>query len=191
MQVDASGTGKTFITAKIVVDSDPVHALHCNTRYILILTHVFQAPTNDITQQLTVQLPICTKGTGGTGKDRCLASFTTTSGFGNCVLVSQANEAADLAHLQLKIDEVTHVRNRPAGDDEKRKGKWGTGDKAQGITADKHQRGTYSRGKRTDKRQTDGIFGQGYNGVAEENQSKRAEKRQSDDHVVNVSLPFH
>ena len=160
---------------------------------ILILTHVFQAPTNDITQQLTVQpeLPICTEGTGGTGKDRCLASFTTTSGFGNCVLVSQASEATDQAHSQLKTDEATHVRNRPAGDDEKRKGKWGTGDKAQGITADKHQWGTYSRGKRTDKRQSYGTISEEYNGQDKETQDKRAEKRQSDDHVTTVSLPFH
>ncbi|KAI9465352.1 hypothetical protein BJY52DRAFT_682882 [Lactarius psammicola] len=74
VQVDASGTGKNFVAAKMVVDGDA-------------------NPTKVDTQQLTVQLPSGTKCTGGTGKNLCLASFITTAGFGNCVVVSQAQEA--------------------------------------------------------------------------------------------------
>ena len=47
-------------------------------------------------QQLSVQIPADTKCIGGTCKNLCLASFTTTAGFENCVIVSQgaANVAA-------------------------------------------------------------------------------------------------
>ncbi|KAI0002115.1 hypothetical protein BJV74DRAFT_722801, partial [Russula compacta] len=76
VQVDASGTGKDFVAANMVVNGDP-------------------NPTSDATQQLTVQLPANTKCTGGTSKNLCLASFTTTAGFGNCVVVSQGSGAAN------------------------------------------------------------------------------------------------
>jgi hypothetical protein len=75
-------------------------------------------------QSVTVQLPMDTKCTGGVGKNLCVASFITTAGFGNCVVVKQTN----------------HVRTTgPAEDDEKKKGKGKKVDKAQGITADKRQ----------------------------------------------------
>ncbi|KAF8483969.1 hypothetical protein DFH94DRAFT_843466 [Russula ochroleuca] len=171
------------------------------------------APTNYPTQQFTVQLPIGTKCTGGTGKDHCLASFTTTSGFGNFIVVSQATEAADLAQSQLKTDESTHVQSRPAEDDEKRNVKDEMGDKSEGIMADKHQSGTAGEGKKADKRQW-GTFSQGkradkrqssvgtsgdankssieqgsnnQNGVVQGSR-KRVDKRQSDDHVVTAMV---
>lgn len=75
VQVDASGTGKNFIAAKMIVNGDA-------------------NPTNTGTQQLTVQLPAGTTCTGGTGKNLCLTSFTTTAGFGNCVVVSQGAKGA-------------------------------------------------------------------------------------------------
>jgi hypothetical protein len=75
VQVDATGTGKSFVAAQMVVNGDP-------------------NPTSDTTEQLTVQLPAGTKCSGGANKDLCLASFTTTSGFGNCVVVSQGAGAA-------------------------------------------------------------------------------------------------
>ncbi|KAI9441733.1 hypothetical protein H4582DRAFT_2118987 [Lactarius indigo] len=71
VQVDASGTGQNFVAAKMVVNGDA-------------------NPTSAGTEQLQVQLPSGTKCTGGTGKNLCLASFVTTAGFGNCVVVSQA-----------------------------------------------------------------------------------------------------
>jgi hypothetical protein len=80
-------------------------------------------------QNLTVQLPIDTKCTGGANKNLCVASFITTAGFGNCVVVKQPN----------------HVRTGLAEDDEKKKGKGKKGDKAQGILADKRQSGTFGQ----------------------------------------------
>ena len=127
-------------------------------------------------------------------------------------MVSQDIEAADLAQSQSKADEANCVRIRPAEDDEKRKRKGKGDDKAQGVTADERQGGTYSWSKRADKRQSYGTMGQGPGGQQNEgkrtdkrqsfgtigqgpggqqNEGKRAEKRQSDDHVVAVSLPFH
>jgi hypothetical protein len=70
--VDASGTGKNFVAAQM-------------------------APANDGTQQFTIQLPVGTKCTGGTNQNLCLASVTTTSGLGNCVVVSQAADVVDAA----------------------------------------------------------------------------------------------
>ncbi|KAI0267558.1 hypothetical protein BGY98DRAFT_1023564 [Russula aff. rugulosa BPL654] len=70
VQVDASGTGKNFVPAKMVVNGNP-------------------NPTTVATEQLSVQLPAGIKCAGGAGNNLCLASFTTTAGFGNCVVVSQ------------------------------------------------------------------------------------------------------
>jgi len=39
---------------------------------------------------LTVKLPDGIKCAGGSDKNRCLASFVTTEGYGNCVVVTQA-----------------------------------------------------------------------------------------------------
>ncbi|KAF8462640.1 hypothetical protein DFH94DRAFT_787900, partial [Russula ochroleuca] len=75
--VDASGIGKNFVAAQMVVNGDA-------------------DPTNDATQQVTVKLPAGTSCTGGAEKNLCLASFTTTAGYGNCVVVSQAVYAAGL-----------------------------------------------------------------------------------------------
>jgi len=81
VQVDASGNGTNFVPAKMIVNGDP-------------------APKNDSTQQLVVQLPGGIKCTGGKSNDLCLASFTTTAGFGNCVVVSQGAGAAGAAASQ-------------------------------------------------------------------------------------------
>ncbi|KAJ8454587.1 hypothetical protein ONZ51_g12944 [Trametes cubensis] len=45
-------------------------------------------------QQLVIQLPSGTKCSGGASKDKCLASFTTAGGFGNCVVVQQSAGSA-------------------------------------------------------------------------------------------------
>ena len=52
-------------------------------------------PKDNSQQQLSVQLPDGTKCTGGKDSGLCLASFTTTAGFGNCVVVSQGSSAAN------------------------------------------------------------------------------------------------
>jgi len=58
--------------------------------FVVLVTHQRpQAPTEDISEQLTVQMPAGTNCTGGASGNLCLASFKTTAGFGNCVVVSQ------------------------------------------------------------------------------------------------------
>jgi hypothetical protein len=81
VEVDGTGTGNNFVAAKMIVNGD-------------------DAPTNDTTQQLTAQLPAGTSCTGGASKNLCLASFTTTAGFGNCVVVSQGAGAAPATAAQ-------------------------------------------------------------------------------------------
>jgi len=78
VEVDASGTGQNFVAAKMVVNGDA-------------------APPSVGTQSLTVQLPPGTKCAGGASKNLCLASFTTTAGFGNCVVVSQGSQGSNKA----------------------------------------------------------------------------------------------
>ena len=73
-----------------------------------------QAPKDDSPQQLTVELPAGTNCAGGTGKDLCLASFTTTSGFGNCVVVSQGSGAAKQASSNATSGQVNLIRNGAA-----------------------------------------------------------------------------
>jgi len=73
-KVDPTGTGKTFVKMTVTVNGDP-------------------APKNTGSQQVIVALPAGTKCTGGADKNKCLAQFVTTSGFGNCVVVSQTPDA--------------------------------------------------------------------------------------------------
>jgi len=74
VQVDASGTGKKFVPAKMVANGNP-------------------NPATTGTENITAQLPPGTKCNGGAKQNLCLASFTTTAGFGNCVVVSQGAAA--------------------------------------------------------------------------------------------------
>jgi hypothetical protein len=69
------------------------------------------APANDDIQQFTIQLPAGTKCTGGTNQNLCLASITTTSGLGNCVVVSQTADAVDTARSPLNTSQATDVRS--------------------------------------------------------------------------------
>ncbi|KAH9905087.1 uncharacterized protein BXZ73DRAFT_561, partial [Epithele typhae] len=72
-EVDPTGTGESFVAATVTENGDNVSS-------------------SAGTQQVTVKLPagtICS-GTGG----KCLVSFTTGAGFGNCVVVQQGGTAA-------------------------------------------------------------------------------------------------
>jgi len=73
-QVDATGVGKTFVAAKVTTNGDP-------------------APKTVGSQPLVVQLPAGTKCTGGATKNKCLVSFKSSAGFGNCVVVQQGGGA--------------------------------------------------------------------------------------------------
>jgi len=80
-KVDATGKGTKFVAAKITTNGQA-------------------APTNVGSQTLSVSLPAGTKCTGGTTGNKCLVSFTSTSGFGNCVVVTQAKAAAKREYLR-------------------------------------------------------------------------------------------
>jgi len=73
-KIDPTGTGKNFVKMTITVNGDP-------------------APQNTGSQDVVAKLPPGTKCAGGAKKNKCLAQFVTTSGFGNCVVVSQGADA--------------------------------------------------------------------------------------------------
>jgi hypothetical protein len=74
-QVDATGTGKSFVAATVQTNGD-------------------KSPTSTGSQQLSVALPAGTTCTGGAGKNKCLVSFKTAGNFGNCVAVTNGGAAA-------------------------------------------------------------------------------------------------
>ncbi|KAI0657916.1 hypothetical protein C8Q70DRAFT_900342, partial [Cubamyces menziesii] len=73
--IDPTGTGKSFVSADVLQNGD-------------------KNPSGTGSQQLVIQLPSGTKCSGGASKDKCLASFTTAGGFGNCVVVQQSAGSA-------------------------------------------------------------------------------------------------
>jgi len=75
LTVDATGVGKSFVAGTVSQNGD-------------------LAPTDVGSQQIVAALPAGTKCTGGAAGNRCLASFKTAAGFGNCVVVSQGAAAA-------------------------------------------------------------------------------------------------
>lgn len=99
-QVDASGTGKYLVEANIKINGGRVRDACRSTLYSnFVLTHVFQA----LTQQLTVQFIVNTKCTGGIDKNLCISPYITSSGFGNCVVITQAGKVPDLTQSKSKI----------------------------------------------------------------------------------------
>ncbi|KAI0819577.1 hypothetical protein BC628DRAFT_1332449 [Trametes gibbosa] len=69
--IDPTGTGKSFVSANVLQNGD-------------------KNPGATGSQQLVVQMPSGAACTGGASKNKCLVSFTTAGGFGNCVVVTQA-----------------------------------------------------------------------------------------------------
>jgi len=78
LKVDATGAGKTFVAGTVQTNGDA-------------------NPTDVGSQKIVAVLPAGTKCSGGKSKNLCLASFTTTSGFGNCVVVQQGGGSAAAA----------------------------------------------------------------------------------------------
>jgi len=74
-QVDPTGTGKSFTSATVTQNGQ-------------------LAPPAAGSAELSVSLPSGTKCTGGTAGNLCLVSFKTAGNFGNCIVVSQTNNAA-------------------------------------------------------------------------------------------------
>lgn len=75
MTVDAAGTGKKFVAGTVTKNGQA-------------------APASVGSEQITASLPAGTKCTGGQKGNLCLASFKTSAGFGNCVVVQQGGAAA-------------------------------------------------------------------------------------------------
>ncbi|KAJ7503268.1 hypothetical protein B0H11DRAFT_1630707, partial [Mycena galericulata] len=65
VQVDATGTGKSFVAGTVSTNGNP-------------------APTAVETDKVVFNLPAGTKCTGGTAGNLCLVSVKTTAGFGAC-----------------------------------------------------------------------------------------------------------
>ena len=76
-----------------------VYVMLASVLFNFVLTHVFQA----LTQQLTVQFIVNTKCTGGIDKNLCISPYITSSGFGNCVVITQAGKVPDLTQSKSKI----------------------------------------------------------------------------------------
>jgi hypothetical protein len=83
-KVDPSGTGKNFVQMTVLANGDP-------------------APKNAGSQNVVAQLPAGTQCTGGSQKNKCLVQFVTSSGFGNCVVVSQVSDAAKSASTSSNV----------------------------------------------------------------------------------------
>lgn len=77
-QVDATGKGTAFKAATVTKNGQA-------------------APSGTGDVQITVQMPAGTTCTGGTAGNRCLVSFKSAGGFGNCVVVSSGGAAAAAA----------------------------------------------------------------------------------------------
>ncbi|KDQ08442.1 hypothetical protein BOTBODRAFT_59302 [Botryobasidium botryosum FD-172 SS1] len=79
ISLDTTATGKSFkaLPASAIVKNGDAN------------------PTTVGSQTLTVQVPAGTKCTGGSGKNLCLMSITSTAGFGNCVVGKQAAAKRD------------------------------------------------------------------------------------------------
>ncbi|RDX57566.1 hypothetical protein OH76DRAFT_1310533, partial [Lentinus brumalis] len=78
-KVDATGTGKSFVNAEV-------------------LQNGVKSPTSTGSTQLVIQMPAGTTCSGGATGDKCLVTFTTAGGFGNCVVVQQATAAGNNAN---------------------------------------------------------------------------------------------
>lgn len=62
-------------------------------------------PANTGSEQVTASLPPGTKCTGGKNKDLCLATVSTTAGFGNCVVIQQGGNGGANAPAKAARDE--------------------------------------------------------------------------------------
>ncbi|KAI0358034.1 hypothetical protein OH77DRAFT_1373086, partial [Trametes cingulata] len=76
--VDPTGKGSSFESVKIVQNGD-------------------RTPTSTGTQEIVAQLPSNADCSGGSSGNRCLVSFKTAGGFGNCVVVQKGAARASKA----------------------------------------------------------------------------------------------
>jgi len=109
-KVDPSGTGKNFVKMTVTVNGDP-------------------APKNTGSQEVIAKLPAGTKCTGGSKKNKCLVQFVTSSGFGNCVVVSQGptgnTSSSKVATAKRPADNGVKEESKGKNKDGKKKNKDG------------------------------------------------------------------
>ncbi|KAH9956262.1 hypothetical protein BC827DRAFT_804277 [Russula dissimulans] len=119
-EVDPSGTGQNFSSkATVLTNGDP-------------------NPKNVSSEKITAMLPPGTQCEGGTNKNLCLVSFTTSAGFGNCAVVAQGGGAAK---RETSTDSANPARNGAA------KGTPSDKNATKGKHSDKHA----TKGKHSDK----------------------------------------
>jgi hypothetical protein len=95
IQVDATGTGKSFIAGTVSANGQAVGSpsILCSSD-VELHADCDQAPATTGTEQVTASLPAGITCTGGATGNKCLVSFKTAGGFGNCVVVQQGNVTA-------------------------------------------------------------------------------------------------
>ncbi|KAI0828692.1 hypothetical protein BC628DRAFT_1316484 [Trametes gibbosa] len=92
-KVDPTGTGKSFTAATVVQNGD-------------------KSPNTTGSQQLIIQMPKGLTCSGGATKNKCLVTFTTAGGFGNCAVVQTA--AAKATNKAQKARDANAVGSRAA-----------------------------------------------------------------------------
>jgi len=171
-QVDPSGTGKNFVKMTISgKNGDPAPKL------------------NSGSDDVVAQLPAGTKCTGGAAKNKCLVQFVTTSGFGNCVVVSQGpgagnnNKPLKARDAGPRIGIVISGRavDAPAGADKKSKDQGG---KKNGGK-DEQKKGD---GKGKQKKGAQKKGGQKKDGQKKDGQKKSGQKKQAGTRAARALL---
>jgi len=95
--IDPTGTGKSFtVQGKVTQNGDG-------------------NPTTTGTQQILATMPAGTQCTGGKTGDLCLASFATTAGFGNCVVLRQATSSGSSAAAANNTTEAAVTTSKSKG----------------------------------------------------------------------------
>jgi hypothetical protein len=90
---NAGADGSRSVTAKV----DPTGAGTAFNTDVTVTQNGDANPTTVGTDQIVASLPAGTTCTGGAAGNLCLVQFTTTAGFGNCVVVSQGAATASNA----------------------------------------------------------------------------------------------
>jgi len=88
---NAGADGSTSVSAKV----DPTAQGTTFTTPVTVSANGIAAPTTVGSAQIVAALPAGTTCSGGTAGNLCLVQFTTTAGFGNCVVVAQGASTAN------------------------------------------------------------------------------------------------
>lgn len=107
---NAGADGSRSVTAKV----DPTAAGKTFSTAVTVSQNGIAAPKTVGTDQITASLPAGTTCSGGTSGNLCLVQFTTTAGFGNCVVVAQGAGTAAAANGTAASNAATTAANGTA-----------------------------------------------------------------------------